>query len=66
MSKETVDNARETLTVIQGGVEELGELLDYAHRMAGQWEEDSSTIEALRRIRGIRYGLDKLENELLS
>lgn len=66
MSKETVDNARHLLTAVQEGVEKLGENLDYAYNMAGQWEEDASILSALKTIRGILYGLDRIEEELLS
>lgn len=34
--------------------------------MAGQWEEDASILSALKDIRGILYGLDRIEEELLS
>lgn len=66
MSKETIEKAQGTVCVLREGVEDVTDLLDYAGKRADDHDEAAFVLMVLRRLRGIRYGLDKLENELLS
>lgn len=60
------DEALRTAQTVAGSIEDLTRLLEYTKTVEGTPEEDKATLEAVKQLRGILYGLDKLEDELLA
>ena len=62
-------NGNEAIAVgktIANGVEDLIELLEYAVTVKGSAEADRATLEAVKRLQGIRYGVDLLQDKILA
>ena len=65
MDKQAIENALATLQAVQEGTESIGEQLDRALSIPDE-QTDRFVIDVIRMLKGVRYGLDKLEAELLS
>lgn len=55
-----------TAKTVANSLEDLIELLEYAVTVKGSAEADRATLEAVKRLQGIRYGVDLLQDKILA